>query len=119
MALIKPFRGVRPPADRVARIAAPPYDVVNREEARAYAAGNPASFFHISRPEIDVGLEVDEHADLVHHRGAENLRQFVDAGWLRRDAAEGFYVYRLRMGGHVQTGLVAAASLAAYDDGRI
>lgn len=119
MSLIKPLRAMRPPADRVVRIAAPPYDVVSRAEAQAYAAGNPASFFHISRPEIDLGPEVDEHADLVHQRGAENIRRFVDAGWLRRDSSDAFYIYRQRMGAHVQTGLVAVASLAAYDDGRI
>jgi uncharacterized protein (DUF1015 family) len=119
MPLIKPLRGLRPPPERVLDISAPPYDVVSREEAQAHAAGNPASFFHISRPEIDLGPEVDEHADAVHARGAENLRRFVDAGWLRQDAGESFYVYRQRMGAHVQIGVVAAASLAAYDEGRI
>lgn len=119
MSLLEPLRGLRPPKEHVVEIAAPPYDVVSREEARAYAAGKPRSFFHISRPEIDFGPEVEEHADGVYGRGADNLRRFMDAGWLRRDAEESFYVYRLRMGAHVQTGLVAAASIAAYDEGRI
>ena len=119
MALMRPFRGLRPPPEHAARIAAPPYDVVSREEARAYAAGNPASFFHISRPEIDFAPDVDEHADVVYARGAENLRRFVEVGWLRRDAEESFYLYRQRMGAHLQVGIVGAASVEAYDDGRI
>ena len=119
MAELKPFRGFRPPPERVREIAAPPYDVVSREEARAYAAGNPACFFHISRPEIDFEPSVDEHAEEVYARGRENLRRFLEAGWLRRDGQASFYAYRQRMGGHVQTGLVAASSVDEYDDGRI
>jgi uncharacterized protein (DUF1015 family) len=119
MAQLKPFRGIRPPAEKVADVAAPPYDVVSRDEARAYAAENPACFFHISRPEIDFGPDVDEHAEEVYARGQVNFRRFLQAGWLRPDVDASFYVYRQRMGAHVQVGLVAAASVDEYDDGRI
>lgn len=119
MSVLKPFRGLRPPREWVRQIAAPPYDVVNREEARAYAAGNERSFFHVSRPEIEFGPEVDEHDEPVYARGRENLAAFQERGWLRLDEAPCFYVYRQRMGAHVQTGLVAGASVDEYDDGRI
>ncbi|MBX5482890.1 MAG: DUF1015 domain-containing protein [Myxococcaceae bacterium] len=119
MALLQPFRGLRPPKDLVQQIAAPPYDVMNRDEARAFSAGNEKSFFHVSRPEIEFGPDVDEHADVVYARGRENLNRFRQAGWLRMDEAPVFYVYRQKMGAHVQTGLVAAASVEEYDDGRI
>jgi uncharacterized protein (DUF1015 family) len=119
MAQLKPFRGVRPPPELVKSVASPPYDVVNREEAAAYARGNPQSFFHISRPEIDLPLDVDEHAPAVYELGLTNLRQFESQGWLRKDEQARFYVYRQKMGTHVQVGLVAAASLDEYDRGTI
>lgn len=119
MALIKPFRALRPPPALASRIASPPYDVVDAVEARAYARGNARCFFRISRPEVDLAPEVDEHSDTVHRRGGENLREFVRNGWLVRDSAPSFYVYRQRMGDHVQSGLVAAASIDEYDRGLI
>lgn len=119
MSVLKPFRGLRPPRDQVRQIAAPPYDVMNRDEARAYAGANEMSFFHVSRPEIEFGPEVDEHSDPIYARGTENLRRFQERGWLALDPEPSFYVYRQRMGAHVQTGLVAAASVDEYDDGRI
>lgn len=119
MARLKAFRGTRPPGDLVKKVAVPPYDVVNRDEARKYAGDNAQSFFHVSRPEIDFGNEVDEHDDQVYVRGQENLARFKKEGWLRPDEAPVFYVYRQKMGSHVQTGLVAAASVDEYDDGRI
>ena len=119
MVLLKPFRGLRPPPELVARVAAPPYDVVSASEARALAHGNPHSFFHISRPEIDLPIETDEHAPEVYAQGAKALDGFRAQGWLAREAAAVFYVYRQRMGTHVQTGLVAAASVDAYDQGLI
>src|SRR5438445_11996454 len=118
MANLKPFAGLRPPRELAAKVAAPPYDVVNAEEARAYARGNPMSFFHVSRPEIDLP-GVDEHDEQVYAKGVENLRAFVKSGWLSREAGERFYVYRQKMGEHVQTGLVACASVEEYDRGEI
>ncbi|HEX9180191.1 MAG TPA: DUF1015 family protein [Burkholderiales bacterium] len=119
MALIRPFRALRPPPGAAAQIASPPYDVMSTEEARAIAAGNPRCFLRVSRPEVDLPHGVDEHSDAVHARGAGNLREFVEQGWLARDAAPRFYVYRQRMGVHVQSGFVAAASVEEYDRGLI
>jgi uncharacterized protein (DUF1015 family) len=118
MAVLKPFKGLRPPKDKVLQVAAPPYDVVNAEEARAYAKGNPFSFFHVSRPEIDLP-GVDEHTDAVYARGRENLKAFVAQGLLKPDFTPRFYVYRQRMGTHLQVGLVAGASVEEYDRGLI
>src|SRR5579859_545326 len=119
MALLKPFKGWRPPAELVKRIACPPYDVVNVEEARAYARGNEMSFFRVSRPEIDLPPGTDEHADEVYALGEKNVRLFKEKGWLKQDPEPLFYFYRQKMGSHVQTGLVAAASVDEYDQGRI
>lgn len=119
MAFLKPFRGLRPPKELVQKVAAPPYDVVNAEEARAYARGNEQSFFHISRPEIDLSPETDEHADAVYAKGLENLNRFIEKGWLVRDPGRTFYAYRQKMGEHVQLGLVAGASINEYDSGKI
>jgi uncharacterized protein (DUF1015 family) len=119
MSIVRPFAGLRPPRDRVLSVACPPYDVVNTEEARALALGNPRSFFHISRPEIDLPPSADPHSEAVHALGLANLRRFEREGTLARDAAPRFYLYRQRMGAHVQTGLVAAASVEEYQRGLI
>jgi uncharacterized protein (DUF1015 family) len=119
MANLKPFAGLRPPRQWVKQIAAPPYDVVNTEEARAYAKGNERSFFHVSRPEIDLPTTVDDHDEQVYARGVTNLKAFIDQGWLTPDAGERFYAYRQKMGAHVQVGLVAGASVDEYDRGLI
>ncbi|RLJ64567.1 DUF1015 domain-containing protein [Sulfurisoma sediminicola] len=119
MSLIKPFRGLRPAPGRAADVAAPPYDVLSTDEARVRASGKPWSFLHISKPEIDLPPGTDPYAPAVYAKAAANLRAMLDAGVLRRDAADCYYAYRLTMGGHVQTGLVAAASVAAYDCNRI
>ncbi|MBZ4422392.1 DUF1015 family protein [Myxococcus sp. RHSTA-1-4] len=116
---IRPFRGVRPPREGVEQLVVPPYDVVSTEEARAGASGNPRSFFRISRPEVDAAPGTDEHSGAVHALGRRNLEEFLSRGWLRQDARAGFYLYRQRMGDHVQTGVVAAASVAEYDAGLI
>jgi uncharacterized protein (DUF1015 family) len=119
MTLLDPFRALRPPSELAPRLAVPPYDVVSSAEARVLARGNPQSFFRISRPEVDLPLEVDEHAPEVYARGADNLRLFERERWLVGDAAPCFRLYRQKMGDHVQTGVVAGASLDAYRDGRI
>ncbi|MGA7801398.1 MAG: DUF1015 family protein [Gammaproteobacteria bacterium] len=119
MPLIRPFPGLRPAAGRAAEVAAPPYDVLNSTEARARAAGRPWSFLHISKPEIDLPEGTDPHADAVYAKAAENLGHMIAEGVLVRDPGPCYYVYRLRMGEHVQTGLVAAASVAEYDSNRI
>jgi uncharacterized protein (DUF1015 family) len=119
MSLIKPFAGLRPADGRAADVVAPPYDVVSASEARALAEGRPWSFLHISRPEIDLPVGTDPYAPEVYARAAQSLASMIDAGVLVRDPCACYYAYRLTMGDHVQTGLVAAASIEAYDRGRI
>ncbi|MES9878500.1 MAG: DUF1015 family protein [Candidatus Sedimenticola sp. PURPLELP] len=119
MPLIKAFPGLRPSADRAADVAAPPYDVMSEAEARTMVAGKPWSFLHISRPEVDLPEGTDPYAPEVYAKAAENLEKMVDEGVLARDPSACYYVYRLTMGDHVQTGLVAAASVDAYDHDRI
>jgi uncharacterized protein (DUF1015 family) len=119
MSLIKPFRGLRPVPQHAADVAAPPYDVLNTAEARQRAAGKPWSFLHISKPEIDLPEGTDPYSAEVYAKGAENLQRQIEAGILIRDPEPRYYVYRLRMGDHVQTGLVFAGSVADYDSNRI
>jgi uncharacterized protein (DUF1015 family) len=119
MSLIKPFRGLRPAPGRAAEIAAPPYDVLSSEEARLRAEGKPWSFLHISKPEIDLPADIDPYDPAVYAKAAENLHTMLEAGVLARDEKPGYYAYRLTMGAHVQTGLVATASVACYDNNRI
>ncbi len=117
--LIRPFRGLRPTPEHAAGVAAPPYDVLNTEEARARAKGKPHSFLHISKPEIDLPADTDPYAPAVYAKGAENLAALVQRGVLIRESAPSYYVYRLKMGDHVQTGFVASASIADYDTNRV
>lgn len=117
--LILPFAGLRPAAGRAADVAAPPYDVLNTEEARALAASREWSFLHVSKPEIDLPPGTDPYDPAVYEKGRENFERMIAEGVLARDSADCFYLYRLTMGDHTQTGLVAAASVAAYDENRI
>jgi len=119
MTLISPFAGLRPVNEHAADVVAPPYDVLSSAEARVRAAGRPWSFLHISKPEIDLPEGTDPYAPEVYARAASNLQYMLDEGILVRDAEPCYYVYRLVMGAHSQTGLVAAASVAAYDSNRI
>jgi uncharacterized protein (DUF1015 family) len=120
MHLIRPFAGLRPASGRAAEVIAPPYDVLSTGEARTRASGRPWSFLHISRPEIDLPVvETNPYAPQVYAKAAENLGLMLREGILARDPARCYYVYRLIMGGHTQTGLVAAASVADYDANRI
>ncbi len=115
MAILRPFRALRPPPALAARVASPPYDVVSTREARALAAGNADSFLRVSRPEIDLPEGTDEHADEVYAQGALNLADLVGRGVLVADAAPRLFVYAQRMGSHRQVGLVACASVDEYD----
>ena len=117
--LIRPFTGLRPRTEHAAAVAAPPYDVLSSDEARVRAAGKPYSFLHISKAEIDLSPEVDHYAPEVYAKSAENLQKLIAADILIRDAKPCYYAYRLVMGTHTQTGLIAAASVADYDTNRI
>ena len=119
MSQIRPFRAWRPRPELASQVASPPYDVMNSEEARAMAEGNPLSFLHVVKPEIDLDPGVDVHSDAVYAKGAENLRKLMDEGALQREGKPCFYVYQQRMGEHVQAGLVAGASVDEYESGLI
>ncbi|MDH3287953.1 MAG: DUF1015 domain-containing protein [Betaproteobacteria bacterium] len=119
MHLIRPFAGLRPASGRAAEVIAPPYDVLSTDEARTRAAGKPWSFLHISKPEIDLPVGTNPYAPQVYAKAAENLGLMLREGILTRDPVRAYYVYRLIMGEHTQIGLVAAASVADYDNNRI
>lgn len=118
MALIRPFRALRPRPELAARIAAVPYDVVNTAEARTLAHGNPHSFLHVSRAEIDLPPGTNPYTDDVYTRAWETFEAFRSS-WLLQESTPRVYVYRLTMGDHVQTGVAAAFSVHEYLDGRI
>lgn len=119
MPLVQPFRGLRPVKNKAEDVVAPPYDVLNTAEARERVKGHPLSFLHISKPEIDLPEGTDPYAAEVYAKGAENLQKLIDDNILMRDDKACYYVYRLVMGEHQQTGLVVSASVADYDTNRI
>ena len=119
MNLIQPFAALRPASGRANDVVAPPYDVLSTDEARERASGRPWSFLHISKPEIDLPAGTNPYAPEVYAKGAENLQAMIQAGVLARDPAPCYYAYRIVMGSHSQTGIVAAASVADYDTNRI
>ena len=112
---IRPFKACYAQPGQAARIAAVPYDVVDTEEARALAAGNPLSFLHVSRAEIDMPAGTDPYSDAVYERGRDTLRRFEKDGTLLREAQPQLYLYRQKMGAHVQRGIVACCSTLDYD----
>jgi uncharacterized protein (DUF1015 family) len=114
MATIKPFAALRPKPELAARVCELPYDVMSSEEARRIAAGNPLSFLHVSKPEIDLPPATDPYAPEVYAKGRENFERLITQGALRPDPAPFFYFYRQIMGQHRQTGIVAAASCEDY-----
>ena len=119
MPLVQPFRGLRPVLDKAEDVVAPPYDVLNTAEARERVKGHPLSFLHISKPEIDLPEGTDPYAAEVYAKGAENLQKLISDKVLMREDKACYYVYRLVMGEHQQTGLVVSASVADYDTNRI
>lgn len=119
MATLKPFAALRPKPELAAQICELPYDVMSSDEARQMAAGNPLSFLHVSKPEIDLPPATDVHAPEVYAKGRENFQKLIAQGALRQDAQPCFYLYRQIMGSHGQVGLVAAASCEEYLSGII
>lgn len=119
MAIVKPFAALRPKPELAARICELPYDVMSSEEARAIAAGNPLSFLHVSKPEIDLPSGTNVYASEVYEKGNANFRRLISEGALRQDTARCFYLYRQIMGSHSQVGFVAAASCDDYLKGTI
>jgi uncharacterized protein (DUF1015 family) len=112
--LVKPFAALRPAPEKAAVLAAVPYDVVDTAEARVLAAGNPDSFLHVSRPEIDLPDSVDIHDDAVYAQGVRAFKDLQARGVLQREADERLYVYRQIMGSHSQTGVVACCNIDDY-----
>ena len=115
MANIRPFPSGRPPKELAASVASVPYDVVDTAEARALALGNPVSFLHVCRPEIDLPERTDLYADEVYAKGRENLDRFYADGTLRDDPVPRLFVYRQTWRGKTQDGLVACCSVDDYD----
>ena len=119
MAKVKPFRGVRPPKELITEVASRPYDVLNSEEARKEAEGNPKSLYHIIKPEIDFEPGTDEHAPQVYDKAVENFNAFQSNGWLVQDDKEHYYIYAQTMDGRTQYGIVIAANVDDYMEERI
>jgi uncharacterized protein (DUF1015 family) len=114
MATLKPFAALRPKPELAGKICELPYDVMSSDEARALAAGNPLSFLHVSKPEIDLPPGADLYSAAVYAKGKENFARLISQGALKQDVQPGFFLYRQVMGRHSQVGLVAAASCAEY-----
>jgi uncharacterized protein (DUF1015 family) len=119
MSQLKPFRAYRPRPELAAQVAAVPYDVVNTQEAADLAKGNPHSFLHVGRPEIDLPAGTDVHADEVYAKGVANLMRLIETGTLMHEGLPSLYVYQQRMGDHVQAGLVGLCSVQEYENGLI
>ena len=119
MAVIRPFRALRPALEVVSRVASVPYDVVSRDEARALAQDEPLSFLHVSRAEIDLPAGTDPYADEVYAKATDTFRSLRRRAPFVRDAEASFYIYRLTAHGQSQTGVAACWSLDEYDRGAI
>ena len=119
MAKFLPFHALMPLPEKVAAVAAVPYDVVNTEEAAALAEGNPLSFLRVSRPEIELAPGTDLYSDEVYARAAANFRRLRREAPLAEDPEANLYVYSLKMGNHTQVGIAGAASVSDYDAGVI
>ncbi|HNT92088.1 MAG: DUF1015 domain-containing protein [Bacteroidales bacterium] len=119
MAVVKPFRGLRPPADMASEIACLPYDVMNSEEAAAMARGREKSLLHITKAEIDLPEGTDVHSEEVYQKAFENFKAWQERGWLLEDRQEHFYIYAQTMKGRTQYGIVGAAAVNDYLEGVI
>ena len=119
MAVIKPFKGIRPPKELVEQVASRPYDVLNSAEARAEAGDNEKSLYHIIKPEINFPEGTDEHDPCVYESAAQHFQMFQDKGWLVQDEKENYYVYAQTMNGKTQYGLVVGAYVPDYMNGVI
>ncbi|MBO4370689.1 MAG: DUF1015 domain-containing protein [Paludibacteraceae bacterium] len=119
MTIVKPFKGIRPPKNLVEQVTSRPYDVLNSDEARAEAAGNEKSLYHIIKPEIDFPVGTDEHDPRVYPKAAENFAKFQEKGWLVQDQKENYYIYAQTMEGRTQYGLVLCAYVDDYMTGKI
>ncbi|MCX5784995.1 MAG: DUF1015 domain-containing protein [Elusimicrobia bacterium] len=117
--LFNPIYGIRPAKGKAQDVVAPPYDVLNSKEARELAKGKPLSFLHVSKAEIDLPEGTDVYSEAVYRKAADNFKKMLEEGVLVREKKPCFYVYRLQMGAHIQTGLVVGACIEDYDANRI
>lgn len=116
---IKPFKGYRPPANLAKKVAAVPYDVISLKEAKQLAEGNPSSFLHITRSEIDLPEIEDIYSQKIYDKAKSNFLSFVEKGWLIKDEQDSIYLYRQQMGKHIQTGILTLSSVQDYFEDRI
>ncbi|MHC5251558.1 DUF1015 domain-containing protein [Listeria kieliensis] len=119
MVKVRPFKAVRPRQDLADQVASLPYDVLNSEEARELGKGNPYSFLHIDKAEIDLDENLSPYADEVYQKANENLKTFLKSGWLEKEEQDSYYLYELTVGGKSQLGLAAVTSIQDYADGII
>lgn len=119
MAILKAFKGIRPPKEIVKALASRPYDVLNSKEARIEAKGNEVSLLHITKPEIDLPESIDEHDDQVYAKARENFEKFQKNGWLLPEEKECLYIYAQTMNGRTQYGLMGSAGVSDYMNGII
>ncbi|GAA3948668.1 DUF1015 family protein [Chitinophaga oryziterrae] len=119
MAIIRPFKGLRPTPELAEKVAARPYDVLSAAEAKVEATGNPYAFYHVSKSEIDLPEGTDVYSQAVYDKAAENLQRFIQDGTLFQDNTPCYYIYKLVMNGRTQTGLVCASSVSDYNSGII
>ena len=115
MSVIKPFKAIRPPKEYAEKVAGPPYDVLNSEEAREMATGNEMSFLYINKPEISLPFDINLYSEAVYLKGKEKLEEFFQKGYLVKEEKPCFYIYKQKMGNHEQIGLVAGASVEEYE----
>src|SRR4028118_946772 len=116
MATIVPFKALRPQAQFARLVASRPYDVLNSKEAKIEARGNPSSFLHITKSEIDLPADIDVHSEAVYEKAKENLQAFIQRNILFREDKPCYYIYRLIMDGRSQTGLVCGSSISDYEN---
>ena len=114
MAIVKPFKGIRPPREYVEQVESRPYDVLNSEEARQEAGDNEKSLYRIIKPEINFPEGTSEYDPRVYEKAAENFQMFQDKGWLVQDPKEQYYIYAQTMNGKTQYGLVVCAHCDDY-----
>jgi uncharacterized protein (DUF1015 family) len=119
MSILKPFRGLRPPVHLVKQLASRPYDVLNSDEARIEAQGNPYSLLHVTKAEIDLPVGIDEHGQEVYDKVVENFSMFREKGWLVQDEEEKLYIYAQTMDGRTQYGIVGCTHIEDYFNNHI
>ncbi|GMA44514.1 hypothetical protein GCM10025853_19710 [Tetragenococcus halophilus subsp. halophilus DSM 20339] len=119
MVVVRPFRAIRPKASLADKVAELPYDVVDSWQGRDLAEGNPYSYFHIDKAEIDLSQSISPYDAQVYQKAAANLTAFLQKGWLKKDIQDNYYLYQLTMNGRSQTGLVACTSIDDYSAANI